>query len=716
MDGFLWLPLAYVDPNTGFQIFSQASPILAAFLAFLGILLWPFRQGALVLWHFIKNRPKLFLGVLVFLISVGTAFAYHYLNKEVWRGGEVKKIMILGMDGLDPNIMEKMMEEGALPNFKMLKEKGSYSRLGTVVPPQSPVAWSTFATGLNPGGHGLYDFLWRHTENYMPDLALSELVPGKSVKILGKEIPLGGPKFKNRQKGTTLWSYTSQAGVPTTVIHCPVTFPPEKVSGALLAGMGVPDIRGTQGIYSLYTDEMVSGKTQGGKHIPVKILNGTIKTFLRGPRGEGGRDITRDLTIQIEPDGKGAQLSWLGGAVSLKLGQWSSWSRVTFPIYGTKNIVGMTRFYLKALTPHFELYASPFNFTPENPVHPIAFPSDYAKRIQEAIGDFHTLGMPHDTWALNEGAMTDEMFLEQSQTILEEEKAMLRYELPQFESGLFVFVVETPDRIQHMFWRAVDPKSPLYTKELAKRYGNVIADTYREMDRILSLTMEHVDEDTLIMVVSDHGFKSFRRTVHINSWLRENGFLVLQKGYEGKGGGEFFRGVDWSKSRAYAVGLGSIYLNLRGREKQGIVNPGAEADMLKREIAAQLKEFKDPKTNQTIVREAYLGDEIFKGEMISDAPDLLIGFEDGYRASWQTALGASPLSKIEDNMKKWSGDHIVDHRLVPGIFFSNKKLDKLNPTLYDLSPTILSLFDIAVPKEQSGLPLFNRETITSAGV
>jgi predicted AlkP superfamily phosphohydrolase/phosphomutase len=260
-----------------------------------------------------------------------------------------------------------------------------------------------------------------------------------------------------------------------------------------------------------------------------------------------------------------------------------------------------------------------------------------------------------------------------------------------------------------MFWRAIDPQHPLYTPETSKKFGYVIPDVYRQMDQILGYVMERVDDKTLLMVVSDHGFKSFRRTVHINSWLRDNGYLVFkgpaETPVEGK---EFFRNVDWSRSRAYAVGLGSLYLNLKGREKSGIVESGAEAEKLKREIASKLETLKDQKSGQPAVRKVYLSEDVFEGEAVADAPDLVVGFEEGYRASWQTALGASPVPQIEDNLKKWSGDHILDHRLVPGVFFSNKKTDKADPTLYDLSPTLLSAFGLEIPRNQKGRALFTK--------
>lgn len=701
-------PFLYIDPNAGFQIVSQSGPFVGFLLAFLAALLWPFKFLFKAFFNFFKKKPVLGWIVMI-LILTGLGGAVYHLMAASRTEAIPRRVIVLGMDGLDPGLTEKFMAEGKLPHFQTLKEKGAYRPLRTVVPPQSPVAWSTFATGLNPGGHGLYDFLWRHTENYMPDLALSEYKPAKTLNILGWRIPMGRSGFVNRRRGKTLWAETSEAGVPTTVIHCPVTFPVERVSAAMLAGMGVPDIRGTQGTFSYYSDKASAEKTQGGRRILVHFAGGKAQSFLSGPRGDGGREISVPLEMRIREEGGGVDLSWTGGEQTLHVGEWSPWTRVDFNIDASTKLTGMTRFYLRSVSPEFSLYASAFQFTPENPVYPISYPGDYAKRLKDAVGDFHTLGMPHDTWALNEGAMTDEMFLEQSRTILDEEIKMLRHELLGFRDGLLVFVIVTPDRIQHMFWRAIDEKHPLYTPADAHRYGHVIEQTYRDMDEILGIVMNHADDETTLMVVSDHGFKSFRRAVHLNSWLRDEGYLVYEEARSAASGGEFFEGVDWSRSRAYAVGLGSLYLNLKGREKRGIVNPGEEAEALKKEIAGKLSELKDPGTGQSAVRRVFFGNEIYSGEAAPEAPDLLAGFQDGYRASWQTALGAAPEALMEDNLKKWSGDHIIDAELVPGIFFSNRAIAEENPSLYDICPTILGLFGLPVSPDQPGSDLFQSQ-------
>jgi predicted AlkP superfamily phosphohydrolase/phosphomutase len=300
------------------------------------------------------------------------------------------------------------------------------------------------------------------------------------------------------------------------------------------------------------------------------------------------------------------------------------------------------------------------------------------------------------------------MFLSQTDAIVGEEKAMILHELEEYQSGLLMIVFETIDRVSHMFWRYIDKESPLYDAEGAKKYGGVIQHYYEDMDKTLGEIMKHVDDKTLLLVTSDHGFTNFRRAVHLNSWLRDQGLQNLKT--DTRESRALFRDVDWSKTKAYAVGLGSIYINLEGRESQGIVASGEEKTQIEKEIISSLEQLMDPKNGKRVVHKVYRREEIFSGSKFEKMPDLVVGFSGGYRVSWQTALGAAPREQMEDNMKKWSGDHIVEPSLVPGVFFSNRKLDLTKQiSLYDIAPTILQEFGITPPKEFLGKPIFDRK-------
>ena len=702
-----WFLPGYIDPGSGMQFFSFLGPILAALLAVVGFLIWPFRM----FWGFFNvNRSRRILGGVFIFLILGAGVLWLIKGQSIMSSsGNFPRVLVIGVDGMDPQITRQLMTEGKLPNFERLAQEGSFTTIETTNPAQSPVAWSTITTGANPGEHGLFDFIWRHEEDYLPELSLAVLEkPDKSIKLFGQEIPLGRPQFRSQRGGLPVWELTSKAKVPTVVIRWPVTFPPEQVHGSMLAGMGVPDIRGGQGTFSFFTSAKIDNtRPQGGIVVPV-AGEGKIQTRLSGPRGANGQELTIPFEIEPDPDTHSAQIHIEGNSFRLQQGAWSKWIRVKFSVDIFTGIKGMCRFYLKSATHPFELYVSPINFDPRAPVFPISYTPDYSRRLQEAVGDFHTLGMPHDTWALNEGRMDEEMFLSQTDTIVAEETAMVSYELKRFKGGLFMAVFETLDRIQHMFWRYRDAKSPLYNKEEAKKYGHVIDRYYEGMDRILGQILEQIDSQTILLVVSDHGFTDFRRTVHLNRWLADQDYQTLKGGV--KEGRPLFRDVDWSQTQAYAAGLGSLYLNLKGRESQGKVMPGEEKRKIEDEIIEKLVLLKDPQNGDSVVQKVYRRDEIFSGSRLEKMPDLVVAFRPGYRASWQTALGATPEAVIEDNLKKWSGDHIVDPSFVPGVLFSNRKINSDQTiSLYDIAPTVLSFFGISPPKGYLGRPIFNQE-------
>lgn len=637
------------------------------------------------------------VGVLIFLVTIMIARG-HGLSSKTFVKERIPKVIFLGIDAMDPKISLRLMQEGKLPNFQKLATQGGFTKISTVNPPQSPAVWSSIATGANPGQHGIFDFIRRNPKNYLPDISLASL--GFPAKLFG--IPIGKPRYEAVRGGIPFWNMLLKKNIPSTVIKFPVTFPPEKLLGNMLSGMGVPDIRGTQGTFTFYTTQ--SQKTeqlQGGRII--KLEEGEkIESQLIGPRGPQGNDTIVPLAITKDTQTKEVIINADGQSFRMKVGAWSPWYHIAFPITPFKKAPAICRFYLKSLSP-FELYCTPMNFDPTDPLFPISYPDQYVKTLQQAIGDFYTLGMPHDTWALNEGRMTEDMFLAQTDMILEEEKAMIRYELQRFKQGVLSIVIVTLDRIQHMFWRYIDKESPLYRAEEAARYGGVIDQYYMEMDKLLGEILQKIDTSTLLLICSDHGFTNYRRSVHLNSWLRDNSFQTLKNGtQEGK---PLFRDVDWNATKAYTVGFGAIYINLKGRETRGIVSEDKEK--VENEIISKLSKMKDPKTGEEIVYKVYRSREIFSGDRSAESPDLLVTFKPGYRASWQSALGAAPQDWFEDNLKKWSGDHIVDPVFVPGSLFCNRKFNTSNNySVYDIAPTILGEFDIETPETYEGKSIF----------
>jgi len=672
----------YVDPGSGFVFVQNTSLLWGIILVLLGGVL-------LSLKLFFKFFKKIiwFLIILLALLIVGGLIMSGPKTK--------KKVIVLGIDAMDPQITERLMQEGKLPNLTYLKTNGSYSRLITTIPSETVVVWTSFSTGLNPGAHGIFDFVMRDPKTYMPYLSLNDISTQN-----------GKVKIQIRKKGKDIWHILSQNKIPSFIYFAPNTFPVEPVRGRLIAGMGVPDITGTMGKYTFYTTQpLVQEDTDTrGKIIRVKPENNIVLTRLYGPRFLSNnleKESTVPLKISLKPKEASAYLEFQQNKIVLKKDNWSPWYKIQFKLGLFRNIRGIVRFYLKSVSPDFELYVTPINFDPENPPFSISYPADYSKQLTQKVGFYYTQGMPHDTWALTENRLNEKTFLELADEIFQERQTILKEGLSNFKAGLFFFYMDTLDSIQHMFWRYQDKEHPLY--EQNSPYRETIFEYYQKIDHLVGDLLKNLDKDTTLIVLSDHGFNSFRRSVHLNRWLLENGYLALRKGSQESR--EFFEDIDWSKTKAYALGFGGIYLNRLGREHYGIVKE-SEAPILRNAIIKGLKQFKDPKNGKDVIKDIYISDEIYNGECVKDAPDLYVGFNEGYRASWQTALGGVPKSLIEDNKKKWSGDHLIDYTLVPGVIFINKKVALRNPEIIDIAPTILGLFGIDKTKQMQGEKLF----------
>jgi len=673
----------YVDPGPGF-IFAQNT---AFFWAIILGLFGGFLFFLKLFFKFFKKFIRIFLILLTILI-IGGLIMLKPING--------KRVIILGIDAMDPKITEQLMSEGKLPNLSNLKAKGAYHRLATTMPSESVVAWTSFSTGLNPGSHGIFDFIMRDPQNYLPYLSLSE------ISTMQEKI-----KIQIRRKGLTFWDILSKNRVPSYIFFCPNTFPAQPLLGKMLSGMGVPDIAGTMGRFSFYTTKPLSqaDKDSRGRIIQIKSDKGIISTELCGPKVSSGSSCVEakiPLKIILRSDNGEILLYFQGNRVLLKRDTWSNWSKASFNIAPFKRAYGTVRFYLKSIEPDFELYVSPINFDPQRPLFPISYPYNYSKELSKKTGLYYTQGMPYDTWALTEDRLGEKAFLEQADEALNERIKILKKELNEFKAGAFFFYLDTLDAVQHMFWRYLDSGHSLYEND--PLFKDTIYKYYEKIDQIIGDILKSINEDTTLIVLSDHGFNSFRRTVHLNRWLLESGYLFLKEGIKESEG--FFEDVDWSRTKAYALGFGGIYLNRTGREYYGILSE-SEAKNLKEEIMKGLRQFRDPKTGEIVIRNVYSQEDVFKGPYMNTAPDLFVGFNAGYRASWQTALGGVPALLIEDNKRKWSGDHLIDPTLVPGVIFINKKVELKDISIIDIAPTILSLFNINRPQEMRGKSLLN---------
>jgi len=627
------------------------------------------------------------------------------------RAADSRKMIILGVDGLDPDLLTKFMSDGKMPNFARLAEQGSFRRLTTSIPPQSPVAWSNLITGMNAGGHGIFDFIHRDPKTFRLHFSTSKVEgPAHSVHIGKWVIPLSSGLAEQLRHGAAFWEILDEHHIRNFVYRIPANFPPIDTRGKTLSGMGTPDLRGTYGTFTFYTDDPTAavGAVEGGEIVQVEVRNGRVATNLIGPDNtfrRGSPPSTEPFTVDLDPLVPVARFELQGHRFVLQEGEWSGWLPVEFglmPIVG--NIKGICRFYLKQAHPRFQLYVSPINIDPENPALPISTPSSYSRDLAEKIGEYYTQGIAEDTKARMAAVLDDKEFLEQSRTVLAEHRRAFDAEFPKFHDGLFFFYFSSLDLNGHMLWRLTDPQSPTYDAAESAKYGTALEEFYEQIDEVLGEVLPKVDENTTLLVLSDHGFAPYRRSFNLNTWLWNNGYVVRKENASGDSN-QPFADVDWSRARAYGLGLNGLYVNMKGREKQGIVDP-AESDALLWEIRDKLLTVRDPKDGSQVITRVDLASEVYQGPYARSGPDALIGYNSGYRSGWKTILGAFPPDVLEDNTNPWSGDHCMDYTKVPGVLLSNRKIVAEAPALTDIAPTILAEYGIAKTKDMKGQSVF----------
>jgi predicted AlkP superfamily phosphohydrolase/phosphomutase len=690
--------MAYIGPGAGFAFVGSALVLLAAILmAIITLITFPLRM----LWKAL-------------------------FSSDPYKDAKVNRVVILGLDGLDPELTEAYIQRGMMPNLAKLKENGSSSKLRTTFPGISPVAWSSFSTGCNPGKHNIFDFLSRDEQTYLPDLSSVSIGTMTRHLHLGIiKIPIGQkPSIEGFRRSVSFWKYLGEKGISSQIIRVPITFPPDDFKGLLLSAMCVPDLRGTQGTFTLYTtnQERVA-KAEGGVFVHTALQESegkkAIKSAFLGPDagGEseakvsggyaGGESSSGNLdpaalkspfTLTLKGNKK-AILELEEEKIEMKEGEYTDWVTIPFKAGGQK-IYGIALLLYTEKDGQVELYCSPINIDPRKPALPISNPQYYAIYLAKLMGPYATLGLCEDTWALEENAITDKAFLEQTYKMGQEREDQFFRALETTEKGLVVTVFDETDRIQHMFWRYRPDGYPGLRDSAPDLSRDAIDNLYKHADDLVGKTMSKLKDDDLLLVMSDHGFKGFNHCVHFNNWLHENGYLVLKEGKTE--GGEWFKDVDWSRTKAYGFGLNGIYLNLKGRESQGIVEPGDEEDAVKQEIIEKLTGLKHPETGEVAINQAFDTRKIYVGPYKDNGPDILVGTNAGYRVAWSSVTGTVGGDIIYANTKAWSGDHCVDPRLVPGIIYSNWKINAENPRILDIAPTILSLFGITPPNHMDG--------------
>ncbi|MBM3309152.1 MAG: hypothetical protein FJY77_02770 [Candidatus Altiarchaeales archaeon] len=572
--------------------------------------------------------------VLFFLLFILTAFIiFRYIeSSSVQMEPKYRKVLVIGIDGMDP----KQGERTEMPNFRKLE----FHTLDTSLPPHSPVAWTTIATGVNPGRHNIFDFIRWDSREKLPKLSLWE------------------DDYSSIVKAEPLWRITSKAGIPTTVIRYPVTFPPEKVKGSMLSGLGVPDVKGFLSGYSFYTDDI----SVMGKKV-IHVQGNPIETYVSGPRKQEGDNVV-DVRVPMKialNDGK-AVVSIDGKTYDVKEGGWSDWIRVKFKTGFLSEVYGICKVYLMSSEP-FKMYLTTVQIDPENPMFDISYTKEYSAELAREMGLFYTLGMPEDTDALNDNMIDDKIFLEQCDEIEAERDKMFWKEFEKFnkqEKGLLVVVYDTSDRLQHI-------------------YGENVSDYFLKKDRFLGEVLSRIDNNTAVIVLSDHGFTTFDKAVSVNTWLAENGYIALTREISAEDEGALFEYVDWDHTKAFSVGFNSVYCD----------------EKITNELVEKLGKVEG-------IFKVYRKEDVYSGIYIEEAPNIILGFKPGYRMSWQNAVGGFTPEVVFENTKKWRNDHLVDPSYVPGVLYTNFKTNKEKPHQVDVAPTILSLLGLKPPEEMDG--------------
>jgi len=682
---------AYVGPGAGFAFLSSFLVLFLTFiLAIFSFLSWPFR-------------------LLVKLMR----------GQKAYKKSRVDQLVIVGLDGMEPTLVEKFMAEGKLPNLSRLKKEGTYAHLKTTTPAISPVAWSSFMTGSHPCKHNIFDFLSRNPKNYLPDLSSAWIGNPKKFLPLGKyKIPLSKPVIKGMRKSIPFWKFLGDAGIFSTILRIPVTFPPEKFKGHLISGMCAPDLKGSQGTFTFYTSEKEKAKIdEGGVIIPLTISDNKIETYISGPENsllKKDEELKLPLKITLDNNNKTANINISGKKFILKEKTLSDWVKITFrPGLGIK-VRAICRFYISEISPNFKMYLSPLNIDPEKPALPISHPFIYSVYIAKLLGSFTTLGEADDTWALNEGILDEDTFIKLAYDNHKESEDMLFNALDKTKKGVVACWFQVTDSIQHMFFRYLDKKHPALKLGQNIKSAKTIEELYINMDKLVGKVRDKLSKNSCLVIMSDHGFKQFRRGVNLNSWFYCNGYLNLKDGKSESG--EWFKDVDWASTKAYGLGLGGIYINQKGRESQGIVSPGEETRALKTELKQKLSGLMDDGNNNAVaINYLYDRDEIPPGPYKENCPDFIVGYNEGYRVSWDSVSGKVNSTIFEDNIKAWSGDHCIDPKLVPGIFFCNHPINTKSPSIVDIAPTAMELFGLKAPEHMDGQSLLKPENMKRSG-
>jgi len=648
--------------------------------------------------------------------GLGTRSAYGARRKGYGAG---KKVIVIGIDGMDPRLSEQMMNAGKLPNFDKLRKLGGFRMLGTSIPPHSPVAWANFITGANPGTHGIFSIIHRDLENPCKIInSISHTTTGLGLPFGKHLLLLRQPKRVLGRQGVPFWNYLDRVGIASAVYLVPSNYPPSRSKYGhhrSLSGMGTPDLLGTISTYQYLTTDgpAETKKANYGIHCRVVFKNETAKAQLFGPQNYFLRSLKRstiNILIHRDMQEKAVAIEIQGQRILLKQGQWSNWVELDFVLdmpafIPGKQVNGICRIYLQKIKSPFRLYISPIGINPTNPAMPISEPEDFVAEISKDMGQFYTVGFNEEFNSRNNNVFTDEEYATQAEMVLQTRLKLLNYALNHYDDGLLFFYFSSTDLQSHMFWWDSDEEHPIRSRWQAVKYHNHIKELYKRMDDVLAGLLKSYGDKATIIALSDHGFSYLKRYFDVNTWLRSNGYIrpaYCTAMCPSQDNSDI--GVDWSATRAYAVHANDLYLNLKGREKHGIVKP-EERETLLQELITKLEAVRDV-NGSPVIHKVYRSDQVYSGPAMKYAPDLILGFHRGFRApGFNEQMKISP-NVLFDNKNPWSADHCFSAEEIPGVLFANRAIKAKAPSLVDIAPTILAEFDLSKPNTMEGQNIF----------
>ncbi|MCA9719286.1 MAG: alkaline phosphatase family protein, partial [Myxococcales bacterium] len=548
---------------------------------------------------------------------------------------------------------------------------------------------------------GVFDFVHRDPTSRAPFSSMSELEPPTYyLRAGGYRLPLDSGETRLLREGEPFWSVLARHGVPSVISRMPTDFPPHESAHHALSGMGTPDMMGGFGTFQFFTsdpEKATRPDPSGGMIHALTLEPGAtrIETALEGPTNTlklEPEPSTVAMVVELDAPRRVARVQLGAETVVIKVGEWSDWIPLEFELVpGFKSAAGMARLYLKSIEPSFELYVSPINVDPAAPELPITAPESYATELYEALGRFYTQGMAEETKGLSAHLLSRGEFVRQAKHVMNESVEMYEHEYARFDEGLLFFYFSSVDQAGHMLYGDHSDKLLWF---------------YQRVDEVVGWTLDQMEDDTTLIVMSDHGFARFDYEVNLNTWLVREGFMAVDDPWRASEEPGFV-GVDWSRTRAYAIGLNAIYLNLEGRERGGVVSAEEQGAVLD-ELERELLKFQDHLRGKPIVRRVYRPAKEFPGENLRYAPDLIVGFNPGYRMGSDAGLGALQREVLRPNRDEWIADHCMAHDRVPGVLLSNRPLARENPQLADIPVTVLARFGVPAPEQMIGKDALTR--------